>query len=152
MVESGQYNWAKSIHTASEGDIENFVEADYVLIALDDFHVGKKLPLRWRGPLHIVKPLSDYIFRVEDLRNIQLEHAHGTHLKLYRDDQMHFESIMPQFLSSKTGMPVSRFMGLTDYPDVLKVLLVGSQYLTPRTHSNLSIFSTKMFRKRSCAF
>lgn len=49
--------------------------------------------------------------------------AHGTCLKSYRDDKLDAEAIIPHFISSEAGILASRWVGLIDYLDILKVLV-----------------------------
>jgi len=107
----------------SRGQLPNFAEGDYVLLAREDFFKGEKLALRWRGPRRIIKALNDYVYQVEDLRNGQTEEAHGSRLKFYRDAELDTKVIMSHVLSSETGMPVARLLKLTDEPDGMKVIV-----------------------------
>ncbi len=81
-------------------------------MAKDDTFKGEKLALRWRGPRRVVKVISDWIFKVEDLRNGTLEDIHSSRLRYYCDSSLNEEAILPHVLYSETGMPVSRLMGL----------------------------------------
>ena len=105
------------------GDLPNFTEGDYVLVAREDFFAGEKLAVRWRGPRRIIKALNDYVFQVEDLRNGGLEDVHGTRLKFYRDGSLNQEVILSHVLSSETGMPVARLLRLEDTEDGLHVVV-----------------------------
>lgn len=96
------------------GELANFQEGDFVLVARDDFHKGEKLCLRWRGPRRVIKCLHDYAFQVEDLRNGQLETIHGTRLKFYSDQSLDTTAILSHVLASETGMPVSRLLRLVE--------------------------------------
>ena len=116
-----QKNRESSRHNASKGKLANFTEGDFVLVAREEFHAGEKLALRWRGPRRIIKPLSDYVFQVEDLRNGLVEDIHGSRLKYYHDRSLDTEAILSHVISSETGMPVARLMKLVDTPDGLKV-------------------------------
>ena len=115
MVQASvQKNRKKHRQAASRGELPNFIEGDFVLLAREDFHAGEKLALRWRGPRRIVKSLSDYVFEVEDLRNGQIEQAHGSRLKYYSDASLNVEAILPHVLASETGMPVARLLELVE--------------------------------------
>lgn len=105
----------------SKGVLPNFMEGDFVLVARDEFTVGEKLQLRWRGPRRIVKALSDYVFQVEDLRTGDYEDIHGSRLKFYHDASLDTNAIMSHVLSSETGMVVQRLLELVESPDGLKV-------------------------------
>lgn len=98
----------------SRGELANFTEGDYVLVAREEFFEGEKLCLRWRGPRRVLTALNDYIFRVEDLRNGNCEDIHGTRLKFYADADLDKEAIMSHVLSSETGMPVSRLLRIVE--------------------------------------
>lgn len=43
----------------------------------DYFTAGEKLSIRWRGPRREVGSLNDHFYKVEDLRNVQVEDVHG---------------------------------------------------------------------------
>lgn len=61
---------------ASSGKVPNFSAVNYVLKGREEFTAGEKLALRRRGPRRVVRPLLDYIFRIEDLRNRTLQEIH----------------------------------------------------------------------------
>lgn len=103
---------ARMRNARHKGELPNFSDGDYVLVARDDFHANEKLCLRWRGPRRITKCLNDYSFQVEDLRNGELQTVHGTRLKFYSDDALDTTALMSHVLSSETGMPVSRLLRL----------------------------------------
>lgn len=105
---------AQHRQNASRGQLPNFDEGDYVLVARSDFHAGEKLCLRWRGPRRIKKAMNDYVYQIEDLRNGQLNDIHASRLKLFRDSDIDETAIMSHVLQSETGMVVSRLLGLED--------------------------------------
>ena len=107
----------------SKGQLPNFIEGDYVLMAREEFFAGEKLALRWRGPRRVVKALSDFVYQVEDLRNGQLEEVHATRLKFYRDSSLDQTVVMSHVLSSERGMPVARLIKLVNTSEGLKVLV-----------------------------
>lgn len=111
----------QSREAASKGQLPNFTEGDYVLVARSDFHAGEKLCLRWRGPRRVRKALNDFVYQVEDLRNGQLDDIHASRLKLFRDREIDEKAIMSHVLQSETGMVVSRLLSLEDCPDGLHV-------------------------------
>lgn len=100
--------------TKSKGSAANFTTGDFVLVAREEFYDGEKLCLRWRGPRRVVKAISDYIYRVEDLRNGLQEDVHSTRLKFYSDESLDQEAILSHVLSSETGMPISRLLRLDE--------------------------------------
>lgn len=109
-----QKNRSQSRSVRSRGELANFTEGDYVLVAREDFFENEKLCLRWRGPRRVIKALNDYVFKVEDLRNGETEDIHGTRLKFYADDSLDARVILSHVLASETGMPVSRLIKLVD--------------------------------------
>ena len=117
-----QENRSIARQSASRGDLPNFTEGYYVLVAREDFFAGEKLTVRWRGPRRIIKALNDYVFQVEDLRNGRLEDVHGRRLKFYRDGSLNQKVILSHVLSSETGMPVARLLRLKDTEDGLHVV------------------------------
>ena len=62
----------------------------------------------------MIKALSDYVYRVEDLRTGNYDDIHAARLKFYRDSDLDAEAIMSHVLSSETGMPVARLLRLLD--------------------------------------
>lgn len=105
----------------SKGQLPNFSEGDYVLVARNIFFEGEKLCLHWRGPRRIIKALSDYLFDVEDLRSGKIDSIHGSRLKYYSDSSLDEKVITSHVLSSETRMPVARLMKLVKDKDKLKV-------------------------------
>lgn len=103
------------------GILPNFMEGDFVLDAQHDFTAGEKLSLRWRGPQLIARSINDYIYQVEDLRNGMVKEVHGTRLKFHHDPSLDAEAIMPNVVSSETGMPVQRLMRLVENEEGLFV-------------------------------
>lgn len=104
----------RSRKAREKGDLANFVEGDYVLVAREEFHEGEKLCLRWRGPRRVTKAMNDYVFQVEYLRNDIVEEVHGTRLKFYSDSSLDEKAVLSHVLSSETGMPVSRLLRLQE--------------------------------------
>ena len=96
--------------TRARGQLANFMEGDYVLVAREDFHEGEKLCLRWRVPRRVIKALSDYVYRVEDLRTGNYDDVHASRLKFNHDADLDAAAIMSHVLSSETGMPVARLL------------------------------------------
>ena len=116
-------NRRRKTQAASRGELPNFTEGDFVLVAGENFFAGEKLALRWRGPCRVIKNLSNYVFQLEDLRNGSTEDVHGSRLKSYRDSLLNQEVIFSHVLSSETGMPVTRLLRLVDTEDGLKVII-----------------------------
>lgn len=96
----------------SRGQLPNFVEDDYVLMARSDFHAGELLCHRWGWPRRVKKVLSDNVFHVKDLRNGHLDNIHASRLKLFGDGETEEVAIMSHVLQSETGMAVSCLLGL----------------------------------------
>lgn len=97
---------------ASRGQLANFSKGDFVLVAREEFFGCGKIALRWRGPRRIVQALSDYVYQVEDLRNVSVDENDASGLKFYHDASLGTEAIMFHVLSSQTGMPVVRLLKL----------------------------------------
>ena len=106
---------------ASRGELPNFLDGDFVLVAREQFFKGEKLCLRWRGPRRIVKALSDLVYLVEDLRNGLTEEIHASRLRFYSDSALNTEAIMPHVLVSETGMQISRLLRFELMSDGIKV-------------------------------
>lgn len=64
MNASVQYNLQKSKQAPSRGKIPNFTIWDSVLFAQGSFNASEKAALRWRGPRHVTKALSNIVFHV----------------------------------------------------------------------------------------
>lgn len=69
VQESFNSSRKRSRDAHSRGELPQFSEGDFVLVAREDFTAGEKLSLRWRGPRRVVKTINDYVFQVEDLHN-----------------------------------------------------------------------------------
>lgn len=100
--------------SASRGQLPNFDEGDYVLVARSDFHADEKLCFRWRGPRRVTKALTAYVYQADELCNGQLDGVQASRLKLYRDDNIDEVSIKSHVLKSETGTVVSHLLGLED--------------------------------------
>lgn len=72
------------------------------------------LCLHCRGRRRVLKGLSDYVFRVEYLRNAKYDEVHGTSAKFYRDSYLDQKAIMSHVLSSETGKHVARLLPLVE--------------------------------------
>lgn len=107
----------------SRGSLPKFSEEDFVLVARENFAAGEKVALLWRGLRRVVKAQSEYVFRVEELRNGVIEEAHCSRLKFYHDSSLDQKAIMPNVIASETGMPVQRLLRLVDADEGLKVLV-----------------------------
>ena len=107
-------NRARARKSAERGELPRFAKGDFVLVAREDFFHGEKLALRWRGPRRIVQDKNDFVYTVEDLRNGTTADVHACRLKFYCDSSLNKIAILPHVLSSETGMPVARLMGLED--------------------------------------
>lgn len=85
----------------SKGELTQFFEGYHVLVARDKFFECKKLCLRWRGPRRVCNALSDYLYRVEHLRNGHAENIYGTRLKFYHHADLDKKVILPTFYRPK---------------------------------------------------
>ncbi len=92
-------------------------------MAREDFSEGEKLALRWRGPRRVIKANSDFVFQVEYLRNGALEEVHASRLKFYSDSSLNKKAILSHVISSETGMPVARLMGIEEEDGKLFVVV-----------------------------
>lgn len=97
---------------SKEQTLAKFSEGAYVLVARGTVFEGEKLCLRWRGRRRVIKPLSDYVSRFEDLRTSECDDIHGTRLKFYRDNYLDETFVISHVLSSEIGMPVARLLQL----------------------------------------
>lgn len=97
-----------------KGELANFSEGYYVLVAREHFHQDENFFLRWRGPRRVRKSLNDWVCKVEDLCNEVLETVHRTWLNFHADDLMHTDAIMSHDLSLETGIPVPRLLRLSE--------------------------------------
>lgn len=104
----------------SRGTLPNYTEDDFVLVAPEEFNVGEKLCLRWRGSRRIVKAIKDYVYQVEGLRNDGIDDIHISRLKFYHDSSPDKEVIMRHVLNSETGLVVHHLVRLDDSKERLK--------------------------------
>lgn len=105
----------------TKGQAPNFCGSDFVLVAREHFSAGEEMSLRWRGAKSIVRPVSDYIYQFEDLRNGLIEDVHASRCKFYHDPSLHTEAITPYVLSSETGIGVQNLMTLYESEEGLLV-------------------------------
>ena len=118
-----QQNRQNQRDAQSRGELANFSEGDYVLVARKDFFQGEKLCLRWTEPRRVTKALNHYVFQVEDLRNGSLSDIHGSRLKYYCDRSLDKDAILSHATQSEHGMPVGRLQKLVDDHNGIGVLI-----------------------------
>lgn len=95
LVQNCLQTECQRMRTAKEkGELANFIEDNYVLMARDHFHEGEKLCLRWCGPWRVTKFLIGYVFQVKDLRSRDTEDVHGTRLKFSADNSLYVDEIL----------------------------------------------------------
>lgn len=116
-----QSNREQSRFLVSKGKDPNFDGGYFVLVARDEFHAGKKLSLRWRGPRRVIRAVSDFVNQVEDLRNGTAEYYHTTRSKFYHDKDLDKEAILSHAFTSETGMQVQHLLKIVDTADGLFV-------------------------------
>ncbi len=61
------------------------------------------------------------MYTIEDLRNGAQEDTHACRLKFYADSALDEVAYLPHVLSSETGMPVARLIGVEENEDGLFV-------------------------------
>ena len=59
----------------------------------------KKVGIHWRGPLRVVKVMSDFLFEVEDLRSAERSTVHGTRLKFFRNKDFEVTEEVKEYLA-----------------------------------------------------
>lgn len=64
-----QSNRESSCEATEREMLAKFSNSDYFLFARDDLNAGGKLCLRWRGPRRFVRPVNDFVYLIEELRN-----------------------------------------------------------------------------------
>jgi hypothetical protein len=67
----------------------NFQVGDYVLVAEQRKSGVFNLQVKWKGPLHVTSVESDYVFVVENLLTKDLNAAHATRSRSYKDKELH---------------------------------------------------------------
>lgn len=87
--------------------LSNFSDGEFVLVAQKESFGGETC-----GFVGVLKTLSDYIFRVEDLRTGGYEYIHGTRLNFFCDKHMDEKFIISHVLSSEMKMPVGCMLRL----------------------------------------
>jgi hypothetical protein len=66
----------------------NFQVGHYVLVAEHRKSGVSKLQVKWKGPRCVASVESDYVFVVENILTKELEAAHATRLRLYKDNEL----------------------------------------------------------------
>lgn len=71
----------------------------------------------------VIKSLSNYVFQVKDLHNVQAEKAHGNRLKFHHDGSLDKEAIVSYIILSEMGMPLQRLIRLEGTKEGMMVLV-----------------------------
>eukprot|EP00918_Siedleckia_nematoides_P008033 GHVU01017450.1.p1 GENE.GHVU01017450.1~~GHVU01017450.1.p1 ORF type:complete len:230 (-),score=35.15 GHVU01017450.1:111-800(-) len=58
-------------------------EGDFILVARISHKKGEKISVRWRGPYKITKPISQWVYEVQELGTESRMRVHATRLKYY---------------------------------------------------------------------
>lgn len=66
----------------------------------------------------MINALSNFIFKVEYLRNDTTDNTHACRLRYYCGSALNTTVILPHFLSSERGMPVERLVGMEDRDEI----------------------------------
>lgn len=103
----------RSPAVVARGELANFTEGDYVLVARNDFHKKEKLYVLWRDPRCFTTEFNDYVYQVEDLRTESLSEDHATRLK-FSDASLDAFVLLPHVLQSETGMQAQRLLHLVE--------------------------------------
>lgn len=98
-----------------KGELAEFSKDEYVLYAHEKHYEGKKLCLRGRGPTRVVKSLTDYVFKIEDLWTGDYEDHHGTRLEYYSGLFFEEKVMISHAPSFETGMLAARLLRLYEY-------------------------------------
>jgi len=78
-------------------------KGDFVLRAVLQKNKGRKTSLRWRGPFKILQVLSDFLFKVMDLRSAQESVVHGSRLKFFRNSEFEITEETENYLAFQDG-------------------------------------------------
>lgn len=71
--------------TISRGELLNFTDADFILVAHDDFHAGERLCLRWHDLCLVIMANNRYESQIKDVCNRKNQEFHVTRLNFYRN-------------------------------------------------------------------
>lgn len=109
--------------TRNKGELAKFSGGDYFLVAREHLYEGEQLCECWQGPRRVKKCLSDYVLKIEDLRNGNIEIVHGTRLNVYVDYSLDFKAILSHVPASQTDKQVSLLLRLVEQDGQLFVLV-----------------------------
>lgn len=102
--------------------LPNFTIGDFVLVAREDCYARQRLCLSWREPRCVLKPVENYIYRVQDLLSGSFDQVHVSNLELFHESSLNKEAIMPRVLiMSKAVMEIHHFRRQLESPDEMKV-------------------------------
>lgn len=104
----------KSWQSTCRDQLCYFDDSDYVLLSRKEFTANQKRAFCWPDPCRICKCLSDYIYRIADLRTGQVDNVHISRVKFCHDANLDQKSIMLNVLSSKTVSAVARLIILVE--------------------------------------
>lgn len=116
-------NRKRSRDAAEREHLANFTERNFVLLARETFYIGEKLCLRWQGPHRVLKAVNDYVYFVEDQRNGRIQEDHATRLDFNSDFFLDTKAILPQVISSESGMQVQKLLRFTENPTGCHVVI-----------------------------
>jgi hypothetical protein len=74
----------------------NFQVGDYVLVAKHRKSGVSKLQIKWKVPRRVASVESDYVFVVENLLTKELNAAHATRLRFYKDKELNVSAELAQ--------------------------------------------------------
>ncbi|KAJ8561935.1 hypothetical protein ON010_g7742 [Phytophthora cinnamomi] len=91
----------------------NFVVGDFVLVA-SVVAAPNKLSIKWQGPKHVTKAVSDWIFEVEDLVEPHVTSTHHvSRLRFYAESAREVsEDLLQHALHAQGGHCVEDFRGI----------------------------------------
>lgn len=96
----------------SRCELPSFFEGSNVLASCEDFFEVEILCLCWRGALRSFITLSNYVFRVSDLRTEKYDDNYANKLKVYSDSSRDAKIILSNILISETDILMSRLLQL----------------------------------------
>lgn len=97
------------------------MKAYFVPVARDNVNAGENLRLSCRGSSRIFKAISNYSYKVEDLRTRRFDDVHSSIFRIYHDCSLDTTAIMSGVFFSGNSMFVKRLFGLTDSINKRKV-------------------------------
>lgn len=109
LRQSMSSNQKRSREAMTFGKLSSFTEDAYILITQKNFtpvgRISLRCPTHPLLPLcHVIGPVNDYAYSLEDILNGEMQEVNGTLLKLYHGKYLDKKAIMSHVVNSRTEM------------------------------------------------